>query len=146
MAPVILYAEDDPDDRLLAELAVEQSGIPNALVFVEDGEEALEYLRGQGRYASGSRGRRPGVVLLDLNMPRLGGRETLAKMKRDPELQTIPVVIFSTSSDRRDVADCYQLGANTYVMKPDSMSRLVETMRTLASYWFDVGVLPPDAG
>jgi DNA-binding NarL/FixJ family response regulator len=67
-------------------------------------------------------------------------------MKRDPELQAIPVVIFSTSSDRRDVADCYQLGANTYVMKPDSMSRLVETMRTLASYWFDVGVLPPDAG
>lgn len=136
-ALAVLYAEDDPDDRLLAEMAHRESGAPNALVFVADGEEALEYLRGTGRHADRTAEPRPGIVLLDLNMPGIGGRETIRVMKSDPLLRRIPVVILTTSAARTDIAASYDAGANSYIVKPSAFASLVRVFDRLCEYWFE---------
>jgi CheY-like chemotaxis protein len=145
VAPLaVLYAEDDPDDRLLAEIAHRESGIVNPLVFVADGEEALDYLRRSGQYAGRTDALEPGIVLLDLNMPGIGGRETLNLIKADHALRRTPVVILTTSSAQVDIAAAYDAGANSYVVKPSAFGSLVRMFDGLSAYWFDLNSLARD--
>jgi CheY-like chemotaxis protein len=136
-----LYAEDDPDDRLLAEMAHRESGVPYPLIFVGDGEEALECLRLTGRHAGRTDLPRPAVVLLDLNMPGIDGRETLRIIRADPRIRRIPVVILTTSTADDDIAASYEAGANAYIVKPTAFNGLVRIFATLATFWFDVSSL-----
>ncbi|HXG48612.1 MAG TPA: response regulator [Methylomirabilota bacterium] len=138
---VILMAEDDPDDRLLARDALAECQMPNELHFVENGEELVEYLRGRGRYAEAQMPR-PGLILLDLNMPRKDGREALREIKEDPALRTIPVVVLTTSQADRDIDRIYELGANSFITKPASFEALVGIMKSLGHYWFETVQLP----
>jgi two-component system response regulator len=141
----ILCVEDDPDDRLLAEMAHRDSGVVNPLVFVADGDEALEYLRRVGRHATRAGRDQPGIILLDLNMPGTDGRETLVIVKADPALRRIPVVILTTSSAERDIAASYDQGANSYIVKPTAFAGLVSLFQRLCDYWFEIGSLPQEA-
>jgi CheY-like chemotaxis protein len=137
-APAILYAEDDADDRLLAEMAHRESRVSNPLIFVVDGEDALECLRGTGRHADRAEQPRPGIVLLDLNMPGLDGRETLRIIRADPAIRRVPVLILTTSTADADIAASYDAGANAYIVKPTDFRSLVHIFATLAAFWFDV--------
>ncbi len=139
---LILMAEDDADDRLLVKEALEESRVLNELRFVEDGEELLEYLRRQGRYAAEQESPRPGLVLLDLNMPRKDGREALREIKGDPELRRIPIVVMTTSKAEEDIFRSYDSGASSYITKPVTFERLVELMKTLGQYWIEFVELP----
>jgi CheY-like chemotaxis protein len=141
-AVTILMAEDDPDDRLLAAEAARECRVTDDLRFVEDGEQLLDYLRRRGRWADPALSPRPGLVLLDLNMPRMDGREALAAIKSDPELRRIPVVVLTTSRAESDVARAYDLGANSFITKPASFGGLVDAMRVLGRYWMDIVQLP----
>jgi two-component system response regulator len=134
----VLYVEDDPDDRLLAEMAHRESGAVNPLVFVADGEAALAYLRLSGPESDGSDRPRPGIILLDLNMPGIDGRETLRIIRADPGLRRIPVVILTTSAAQDDIARSYDAGANSYIVKPSAFGSLVDLFRMLCAYWFEV--------
>jgi len=142
----ILVAEDDPDDRLLAAEALRESRAGHELRFVSDGEELLDYLRRRGRWADPAQSPRPGLVLLDLNMPRMDGREALAALKADPELRRIPVVVLTTSQAPDDVARSYELGASSFITKPSTFSGLVDTMGVLGRYWMEIVKLPPQGG
>lgn len=137
----ILMADDDPDDRLLAEEALEESKLPYELTFVGDGVELMDYLRATGTYA-GRTSPLPGVILLDLNMPRMDGREAILALKSDPALRRIPVVVMTTSQSEEDILRTYDLGVNSFIIKPVSFDRLVEVMRTIGRYWFDIVELP----
>jgi CheY-like chemotaxis protein len=139
---VILMAEDDPDDRLLVREAFEESRLLNELRFVEDGEELLDYLRRQKGYADPESAPRPGLILLDLNMPRKDGREALREIKADPELRRIPVVVMTTSRAEEDIFRSYDMGASSYISKPVTFERLVELMKSLGNYWIEFVELP----
>jgi CheY-like chemotaxis protein len=141
----VLYAEDDPDDRLLAEMAYRESGAVNPIAFVADGQEALDYLRGAGRHADRAGAPRPGIVLLDLNMPGMDGRETLRIIRADPALRRIPVVILTTSAAQEDVAGSYDAGANSYIVKPSAFSNLVALFDRVFGYWFEICSLPEES-
>jgi two-component system, response regulator len=140
---IILLAEDDADDRLLVKEALAEGRVVNDLRYVEDGEELLDYLRRQGRYADPETSPRPGLVLLDLNMPRKDGREALREIKSDPALRAIPVVVLTTSRAEEEVYRSYDLGASSFIAKPVSFEGLVEVMRGLGRYWFEIVDLPP---
>jgi CheY-like chemotaxis protein len=142
----ILLADDDEDDRVLTADALRRSRLVNDLRFVVDGDDLMKYLRGQGVYASGGvPAPRPGLILLDLNMPKKDGREALAEIKGDPELRRIPVVVLTTSKAEEDVFRTYDLGVNSFVSKPVTFEGLAGVMRALACYWFDIVELPQDA-
>ncbi|NUQ70099.1 MAG: response regulator [Chthonomonadales bacterium] len=141
----ILMAEDDPDDRLLAREALEECMLANSLVMVENGEELLDYLKRRGRWSDPADSPRPGIILMDLNMPRMDGREALRAVKADPELRSIPVVILTTSKAEEDILRSYSEGANSYVSKPLTFEGLVEVMKTLRRYWFEIIELPGGA-
>ena len=141
---IILIAEDDPDDRLLAKEALDESRLVNDVHFVKDGEELLDYLHRRGEYMEDSVPR-PGVILLDLNMPRKDGREALSEIKRDAKLRRIPVVIMTTSKAEEDVLRSYDLGVNSFIVKPVTFEALVDVMRTLGRYWFEIVELPPES-
>jgi CheY-like chemotaxis protein len=138
----ILMAEDDEDDRLMARDALAEGRVTSDLRFVADGEELLQYLRHEGPYADGASAPRPALILLDLNMPKVDGREALAAIKGDPALRAIPVVILTTSKAEEDVQRAYDLGVNSFITKPVTFARLVETMTTFAAYWLDTVDLP----
>lgn len=138
----ILMADDDEDDRLLAEEAMVESRVLNHLRFVEDGVQLMEYLRGEGDYADRDRFPLPGLILLDLNMPKMDGREALAQIKKDAELRRIPVVILTTSKAEEDMLRGYDLGAASYITKPVTFDVLVDLMRTLGKYWVEFVELP----
>jgi CheY-like chemotaxis protein len=140
---VILMADDDPDDRELTRDALRESRLANELHFVEDGAALLDYLRRRGAYSRPGSAPRPGVILLDLNMPRKDGREALREIKADPELRDIPIVVLTTSRAEQDIAQSYDLGANSFITKPVTFAGLVEVMRGLGNYWFDIVELPP---
>lgn len=142
---VILMAEDDADDRLLAQEALEESRVLNQLRVVEDGKELMEYLHREGRYADTDSYPYPGLVLLDLNMPRMDGREALKEMKRDPRLKRIPVVVLTTSKSEEDLVRSYDLGASSYISKPVTFAGLVDVMKSLGRYWIEIVDLPPEA-
>lgn len=140
---VILMADDDADDRLLAKDALNECKITNALHFVENGEELLDYLRQEGKYATLANTPRPGLILLDLNMPRKDGREALQEIKADPRLRSIPVVVLTTSKADTDISRIYDLGANSFITKPVSFDALIKVMGDLVHYWFELVELPP---
>ena len=139
---VILMADDDADDRMLTRDALEESRVLNELRFVEDGEELMEYLTRKGKYANPETSPRPGLILLDLNMPKKDGREALKEIKSDPNLRRIPVVIMTTSKAEEDVFRSYDFGASSFITKPVTFDRLVELMRTLGEYWVEFVELP----
>jgi CheY-like chemotaxis protein len=139
---VILMADDDDDDFLLTEKALKQSKLLNTLRRVRDGEELLEYLRKEGEFANRTDCPRPGVILLDLNMPRKDGREALKDIKSDEMLRDIPVVVFTTSKAEEDIHKSYQLGVNSFITKPVTFDSLIHVMQTLGKYWFEIVELP----
>ena len=142
----ILICDDDEDDRMLTQQALENAHISNNLRFVEDGEQLLDYLYQRGEY-SGETGKapRPGLILLDLNMPKMDGREALKVIKGDKTLHDIPVVVLSTSGLDQDIVRSYQLGVNSFITKPVTFSGLVEAMNVLGRYWLEIVELPPTA-
>lgn len=144
-AIVILMADDDDDDFLLTKKALKESKLLNELVRVGDGEELMDYLKGTGQY-EGVETKRPGVILLDLNMPRMDGREALREIKSDETLRNIPVVIFTTSKAEEDIYKSYQLGVNSFITKPVTFDGLTNVMRTLGNYWFEIVELPKGNG
>ena len=135
----ILMADDDPDDRMLTRDAFAESRLANPLEMVEDGEELMQYLLRQGKYADKAK---PGIILLDLNMPRKDGREALREIKSHPELKRIPVIILTTSKSEEDVFRTYDLGVNSFITKPVTFENLVEVLRVLGKYWFEIVELP----
>lgn len=139
----ILMADDDADDRFLTQEAFSESFLLHDLRFVEDGEELMAYLRHQGNYSEPDQAPRPEIILLDLNMPRKDGREALAEIKTDPTLRQIPIIIFTTSRDQKDIYQSYDLGANSFMVKPTSFEELVHTLRSIEHYWFELVKLPP---
>jgi CheY-like chemotaxis protein len=140
---VILMADDDADDRDLTRDALAESRLANDLHFVEDGVQLLDYLHQRGPYSRPGSAPRPGVILLDLNMPRKDGREALLEIKADPELRKIPVVVMTTSKAEEDIAQSYDLGASSFITKPVTFEGLVEVVRGLGKYWFEIVELPP---
>jgi two-component system response regulator len=135
-------ADDDIDDQLLAKEALQESRVTNILKIVNDGVELMEYLRSEGKYASGDNNPWPGLILLDLNMPRKDGREALAELKTDPKLRRIPVVILTTSKTEEDMLRGYDLGAASYLTKPVTFEGLVDLMQILGRYWVEFVELP----
>jgi len=138
----ILMADDDADDRVLTRDALSEARLANDLRFVGDGEELLEYLRNAGRFSEPGCCPRPGLILLDLNMPRMDGREALAAIKSDSTLRRIPVVVLTTSKAEEDIYRTYDLGVNSFITKPVTFDRLVSVMRALGQYWLEIVELP----
>lgn len=142
----ILICDDDEDDRMLTQQALEDAHVSNSIRFVEDGELLLDYLYQRGKFA-GETGLapRPGLILLDLNMPKMDGREALKAIKEDATLRDIPIVVLSTSRLDEDIIRSYQLGVNSFITKPVTFSGLVEAMNVLGRYWLEIVELPPAA-
>jgi CheY-like chemotaxis protein len=138
----ILMADDDPGDRVLTAEALKDARLINDLRFVENGEELMDYLRASGKFAPPVEVPRPGLILLDLNMPRKDGRTVLKELKADPDLRTIPVAVLTTSEDDADVYRSYDLGVNSYIVKPVTFGALVDTLQTLEKHWFQIVELP----
>jgi CheY-like chemotaxis protein len=135
----ILIAEDDADDRFLLKTAFEENGFTDTLCFVENGVEVLEYLL---KHCSETNNNYPRFILLDLNMPKKDGREVLKELKQHPQLKKIPVVIFSTTNNEQEMKRCYELGANSYITKPNSFESLLKTVAALRSYWMQTTSIP----
>lgn len=135
-------ADDDEDDRLLTQDALAESRVLNELHFVEDGVELLEYLERKGKFEDKTVSPRPGLILLDLNMPRMDGREALEAIKGNSNLKGIPVVILTTSKQEEDMVKGYNLGAASYITKPVTFDGLVDLMKTLGKYWVEFVELP----
>lgn len=142
----ILLVEDSPEDRATTIRALAKAGLANPIHACSSGDEALDYLFQRGRFAGEGLAPRPGIILLDLNMPGTDGREVLAEIKRSASLSLIPVVVLTTSSDEVDIAMCYKAGANSYVLKPVNLARFMEAVQRLKDYWFEVAVLPRSPG
>ncbi len=138
----ILIADDDADDRMMALDALNECRLTNHIDFVEDGVELLAYLRHQGRYSAPGASRRPGLIILDLNMPKMDGREALRAIKADPSLKRIPIVVMTTSKAEEDIYRTYELGVSSFITKPVSFDGLVTVMRQLGTYWFEIVELP----
>jgi CheY-like chemotaxis protein len=135
----ILMADDDEDDRDLTREALQNARLANEMRFCVDGQDLLDYLRREGHYADPTiEAPRPGIILLDLNMPKKDGREALAEIKSDQALRSIPVVVLTTSKDEEDVFRTYDLGVNSFITKPITFAGLVEVMKTFQRYWFEL--------
>ena len=137
----ILMADDDPDDRMLMKEALQENNLPNMLKFVEDGAELLDYLYKKGKFET-EEAPMPGLILLDLNMPKVDGREALRQIKSDPSLRKIPVVVLTTSRAETDVTKMYDLGVNSFICKPSVYSDLVKVAKQIGHYWFHTVELP----
>jgi CheY-like chemotaxis protein len=139
----ILLADDDEEDRELTREALQSSRLANEMHFVVDGQDLMDYLQRNGRYSDPEvQAPRPGIILLDLNMPKKDGREALAEIKADATLRRIPVVVLTTSKDEEDVLRTYDLGASSFITKPVTFAGLVEALRTWTRYWFELVELP----
>ena len=138
----ILIADDDADDRLMAKEALDECRLVNRIDFVEDGVDLLAYLRHQGRYADKAKAPRPGLIILDLNMPKMDGREALRVIKADPALRRIPIVVMTTSKAEEDIYRSYDLGVNSFITKPVTFDGLVTVMRAIGVYWVEIVELP----
>ena len=138
-----LLADDDPDDRQLTHDAFAENRLANQLVCVEDGEQLMDYLLRRGPFSQRA-DELPGLILLDLNMPRKDGREALKEIKAHPDLRRIPIVVLTTSKAEEDILRSYDLGVNSYVTKPVTFKSLVELIKVLGQYWFEVVELPRD--
>jgi len=140
----ILMADDDADDRLLTKEAFEASRLANELKFVENGVELLDYLYRRGNYADPADSPRPGIILLDLNMPKKDGREVLAEIRKDPAFSHIRIIILTTSKAEEDIYRTYDLGATSYITKPVTFDSMVDVIKTLGRYWLEIVELPDD--
>lgn len=138
---LILMADDDPDDRLLTKEAFEENRLKNVLEFVEDGEELINYLYQKGQY-EGKNTKKPDLILLDLNMPKLDGRQALKIIKSDKELKRIPIVVLTTSKAEEDIIKSYNLGVNSFITKPVTFEELVDVVKDMGKYWFEIVRLP----
>ena len=138
----ILMADDDPDDQMLTKDAFEECRLSNDLRFVNDGEKLMDYLCRRGDFENPEESPRPGLILLDLNMPRKDGREALEEIKSDPDLRRIPIVVLTTSKAEEDILKSYDLGINSFIVKPVSFEGLVEVVKTLGKYWIQIVELP----
>jgi CheY-like chemotaxis protein len=138
----ILIADDDEDDRLMTKEALKEARLANDLYFVEDGEELMDYLHNRGQYKDKKEAPCPGLILLDLNMPRKDGRQALKEIKADPKLKQIPIVVLTSSMEDGDITSTYDLGVSSYITKPVTFTALVEVMISLKSYWIDIVKLP----
>jgi CheY-like chemotaxis protein len=138
----ILLVEDSPEDFETTQRAFRRSGLKNPIIRCADGDDALDFLRRKGGYAHLANAPRPGVILLDLNLPGTDGREVLSEIKSDPELKQIPVIVLTTSSDTRDVEACYRAGASSYIQKPVDLDGFMKAIERLNDYWFEVVILP----
>lgn len=141
---LILMADDDEDDRLMAKEALDEARLINEMDFVEDGEDLMDYLNRRGKFGALKDKPLPGLILLDLNMPRKDGREALKEIKADRRLQIIPIVVLTTSKAEEDVLRTYDLGVSSFITKPVTFEGLVDIMKYLAKYWFDIVTLPPE--
>jgi len=139
---VILMAEDDPDDQKITKKAFERARVRNRLLFVNDGQELLDYLHREERYADKEEFPDVDLVLLDLNMPRKDGRTALAEIRADAKLRHLPVVAMTTSRAEQDILRTYQLGVNSYITKPVTFEELVTAVRELSTYWVEIVRLP----
>ena len=144
---VILLADDDPDDIEMTRRALTKNELDVEIYTVGDGEELVDFLNHRGVYAPPARSPTPSLILLDLNMPKMDGREALATIKSDPKLAPIPVVVMTTSTAAQDIARAYELGSNSFISKPITLAELVGITKTLGQYWFGVVTLPnaPDS-
>ncbi|HEY8934467.1 MAG TPA: response regulator [Cyclobacteriaceae bacterium] len=139
----ILMADDDPDDRMLMKEALEENNLPNTIDFVEDGSELMDYLYNKGRFLL-EKTIRPGLIFLDLNMPKIDGREALRIIKSDPLLRRIPIIVLTTSKAEEDIATTYDLGVNSFISKPARFADLVKVTRDIGHYWFGTVELPKE--
>jgi CheY-like chemotaxis protein len=141
-SPTILLVEDNAADVHITRRALRDTALPVELIVVRDGQEAVDYLLRQGSHAASTCWRKPDLILLDLNLPRMTGREVLEHVGQTPELRGVPLVVLSTSKRQEDVADLYRLGASTYIEKPQDFPRFVEVLRLILCYWLDAALLP----
>ena len=139
---VILIVEDSPEDYETTERGFRESGLANPIFHCEDGDEALDFLFRRGIYADPKKSPCPSIILLDLNLPGTDGHQVLSEIKNNDELKKIPVVVLTTSSDERDIEQCYENGASSYIIKPVSFSGFMDAIRRLRDYWFEIVVLP----
>jgi CheY-like chemotaxis protein len=139
--PVLLMVEDNEDDYEATVRSLKKNHFVNPIHWCKSGREALDFLGHTGKYA-GENVPMPDLMLLDLNMPGIDGRQVLMTIKADPKLRHIPIIVLTTSSDARDVETCYEIGASTYIQKPVSFEGLTEAIRTMKDYWFGVALLP----
>jgi CheY-like chemotaxis protein len=142
---VILLADDDAEDREMTRKALDSNRLANEFYTVEDGEQLLDFLHHRGAFAPPARSPTPGLILLDLNMPKMDGREALAAIKADPGLRRIPVVVMTTSQAEQDISRTYDLGTNSFITKPITLAGLIEVTKVLGQYWFQIVRLPPPA-
>jgi CheY-like chemotaxis protein len=140
--PVILLVEDSDEDYETIRRAFNQVNLGNTLIRSEDGDQALDYLFHRGRYENRDTSPRPSLILMDLNLPGTDGRAVLAQIKGNPDLRQIPVVVMTTSSDERDIAWSYAAGANSFIQKPVSFAGVVDAMKRVKDYWFDLVLFP----
>jgi two-component system, response regulator len=140
--PTILLVEDNEDDYDATARSFKEAHLDNPLQWCKSGKDALNYLKHEGKYADTPAEARPALVLLDLNMPGIDGRKALALIKQDKDLRQIPVVILTTSADEKDIEECYERGASTYIQKPVNFEGLVEAVRRIKGYWFGLALLP----
>jgi CheY-like chemotaxis protein len=140
---VILIADDDAEDRMLIHEALDESRLKNQIQFVENGEELMDYLNNRGKFSKREDYPTPGLILLDLNMPKKDGREALKEIKADDNLRLIPIVVLTTSKAEEDILRTYDLGVSSFITKPVTFSALVDVMKTLSKYWFEIVELPP---
>ncbi len=141
----ILIADDDEDDLLLIADAFEEARLTNPIDFVKDGEELMQYLRKEGQYAGTDDIPLPGIILLDLNMPKKDGRTALKEIREDPKLHKIPIIVLTTSKSEEDILKTYDLGVNSFITKPVTFDRLVEVVRVLRKYWIEIVAIPANA-
>jgi len=141
---IILLVEDDPGDQELTRRALEEGKVHNSLQIVSDGEQALDYLFRRGRYADPASSPRPDLILLDLNLPKLDGRQVLENIRVTPELRRIAVVVLTTSNQEEDIVRSYDLGANSFITKPVDLAQFLRVVQALQEYWFEIVILSPD--
>ena len=142
----ILMVDDDKDDQMLTEKALKENGLRNPMRFLSDGEEMLDYLKRKGKFSTPESSPRPCLIILDLNMPRMDGRKALLFLKADPDLKKIPVVVLSTSRSEEDITRSYNLGADSFIVKPVDFNGLISMAESLKKYWLQVVELPPGNG
>jgi CheY-like chemotaxis protein len=140
---VVLLVEDDPGDQELTRRALQEDIVRTVLYIVSDGEEAMDFLQHRGRYTNAEEAPRPDLILLDLNLPKLDGRQVLQKIRKDADLHNLPVVVLTTSEHEEDVVHSYDSGCNSFITKPVDILTFMRTVKELGSYWFELVTLAP---
>jgi CheY-like chemotaxis protein len=141
----ILIADDDEEDRMLIKQALLKNQVSNPMHFVENGEEVLDFLHNRNKFTSTEKFPRPGLILLDLNMPKMDGREAIIEIKKEAALRSIPIIVLTTSSAEEDIVRSYNLGVSSFITKPVTFNGFTEVMKTLNQYWLEVVELPPSS-